>query len=222
MITRSRIFITAVVLCHLLLGSGIVTSQTPPADPAPPAAENNWTPTQKTSSGSPLSKAAGEREQEVTIRAVQQEKDGAIYHLRGQAEIHYRTYILRADQVTYNADTGDSELEGHVVLDGGSYDEHVEASHGTYNVRTETGTFYSVIGTVGLRLRKSRYVLTTSNPFAFTGKIVEKHGPDHYLVRHGTVTTCDLPHPKWLFNAKRISVDVDGTAKIYKSDFRLM
>ena len=222
MITRSRIFITAVVLCHLLLGSGIVTSQTPPADPAPPAAENNWTPTQKTSSGSPLSKAAGEREQEVTIRAVQQEKDGAIYHLRGQAEIDYRTYILRADQITYNSDTGDSELEGHVVLDGGPYDEHVESSHGTYNVNSEVGTFYSVVGMVGFRIRNSRYVLTTPNPFTFTGKIVEKQGPDHYLVRHGTVTTCELPHPKWQFSAGRMSIDVDGTAKIYNSEFMLM
>ncbi len=165
---------------------------------------------------------ASQTEEEVTIRAVEQEKDGSIYHLRGRVEIHYRTYILYADQVTYNADTGDSELEGHVVLDGGPYDEHVEASHGTYNVRTETGTFHSVIGTVGLRMRTSRYVLTTSNPFAFTGKIVEKHGPDHYLVRQGSVTTCELPRPKWQFNAKRISVDVDGSAKIYNSDFRLM
>ena len=165
---------------------------------------------------------ATQTEEEVTIRALQQEKDGPVYHLRGRVEIHYRTYILSADQVTYNADTGDSELEGHVVLDGGPYDEHVEASHGIYNVRTETGTFHSVIGTVGLRMRTSRYVLTSSNPFAFTGKIVEKHGPDHYLVRQGSVTTCELPRPKWQFNAKRISVDVDGSAKIYNSDFRLM
>ena len=196
MIIRSRIFITAALVCHLLLALGIVTSQTLPP--------------------------AGQTEEEVTIRAVQQEKDGSIYHLRGEVEIHYRTYTLYADQITYNADTGDSELEGHVALDGGPYDEHVEASHGTYNIRTEAGTFYSVVGTVGLRLRKSRYVLTTSNPFAFTGKIVEKHGPDHYLVRQGTVTTCELPRPKWQFDAGRISVDVDGTAKIYNSDFRLM
>jgi LPS-assembly protein len=173
-------------------------------------------------SAAPATGPTSQTAEEVTIRAVQQEKDGSIYHLRGVVEIRYRAYILHADQVTYNADTGDSELEGHVVLDGGPYDEHVEASHGTYNVRTETGTFYSVIGTVGLRLRKSRYVLTTSNPFAFTGKIVEKHGPNHYLVRQGSVTTCELPRPKWQFNAGRISVDVDGTAKIYNSDFRLM
>ena len=214
MIIRSRIFITAALVCHLLLAPGIVTSQTLPpaaATVSPPANAPASTPV-----------TASQTEEAVTIRAVEQEKDGSIYHLRGRVEIHYRTYILYADQVTYNADTSASELDGHVVLDGGPYDEHVEASHGTYNVRTETGTFYSVIGTVGFRMRTSRYVLTTSNPFAFTGKIVEKNGPDHYLVRQGSVTTCELPHPKWQFNAKRISVDVDGSAKIYNSDFRLM
>jgi LPS-assembly protein len=217
MITRSRIFITAALVCHLLLASEVVTSQTPP-----PAAATVAAPDVAGSSATDLPSApAGKTEEEVTIRALQQEKDGSIYHLRGAAEVHYRNYILHADEITYNTDTGDSEPEGHVVLDGGPYDEHIEASHGTYNIRTQVGTFYSVIGTVGLRMTKSRYTLTTSNPFAFTGKIVEKHGPDHYLVRQGTVTTCELPHPKWLFDAKRIRVDVDSTAKIYYSDFRL-
>ena len=217
---RSRIFITTAWVCHLLLASGIVTSQTLPSAAATVAAPDS----PSTTAAAPAAASAGltQTEEEVTIWAVQQEKDGSIYHLRGEVEIHYRTYILRADQVIYDADTGASELEGHVVLDGGPYDEHVEASHGTYNVRTETGTFYSVVGTIGLRMRRSRYVLTTSNPFAFTGKIVEKHGPDRYLVRQGSVTTCELPHPKWQFYARRISVEVDGSAKIYHSDFRLM
>ncbi|MFZ0799655.1 MAG: LPS assembly protein LptD [Terriglobales bacterium] len=213
MITRSRIFITAALVCHLLLAPGIVTSQTLPAADTVSVSEQ--------AAALPAAPAR-QTEEEVTIRAVHQEKDGSIYHLKGEVEIHYRTYILHADQTTYDADTGDSELEGHVVLDGGPYNEHVEASHGTYNIRTQVGTFYSVIGTVGFRVGKSRYMLTTSNPFAFTGKIVEKHGPDHYLVRQGTVTTCEMPHPKWLFSGRRIAVDVDSTAKIYRSDFQLM
>ena len=67
---RYRIFITAVFLCHLLLIPALVTSQTP--SPA----------TLSTSASSGLS------EEEVTIRAVQQEKDGPLFKLRGQAEIH--------------------------------------------------------------------------------------------------------------------------------------
>ncbi len=218
MIARYRIFITAAALCHLLLAAPIVTSQTPP-----PATATVFAPAiAAASSIATTAPQAFQTQEEITIRAVQQEKDGSIYHLRGAVEIHYRSYILSADQITYNSDSGDSELEGHVVLDGGPNDEHVEASRGTYNIRTEVGTFHSVIGTVGLRLRKSRYILTTTNPFAFTGKIVEKQGLDHYLVRQGTVTTCELPRPKWQFNAGRISVDVDASAKIYNSSFQLM
>jgi LPS-assembly protein len=218
MITRSRIFITTAWVCHLLLAPVIVTSQTLPPAATPVSAPESAAATAPNLPTAP----AGQTEEPVTMRAVQQEKDGSVYHLRGAAEIDYRTYILHADQITYNADTGDSELESHVVLDGGPYDEHIVASHGTYNIRTQIGTFYSAIGTVGFRMRYSRYTLTTSNPFAFAGKIVEKHGPNHYLVRYGTVTTCDLPRPKWLFSGGRIVVDVDGTAKIYNSDFRLM
>jgi LPS-assembly protein len=203
MIIRTRIFITAAIVCHLLLASRVVTSQTPPP------------------SALPAAPAPSADEEEVTIRAVQQEKDGPLFKLRGEVEIRYRSYILYADEVTYNSASGDTDLEGHVVLDGGPYDEHVEASHGTYNIRTETGTLYSVIGTAGFRVRRSRYVLTSSSPFAFTGKVVEKHGPAHYLVRQGTVTTCQLPHPKWQFNSGRITVDVDGSAHIYNSNFRL-
>jgi LPS-assembly protein len=208
MMTRSRIIITAAMVCHLLLASSIVTSQTLPPD----GATVRSFPTAPTS----------QMKEDVTIRATEQEKDGSVYHLRGKVEIEYRTYILQADQITYDSDTGDSVLEGHVVLDGGPYDEHIEASHGTYNIQTEVGTFYDVNGTLGFKGRRSRYVLTSSNPFAFTGRIVEKHGPGHYLVRHGTVTTCQLPHPKWQFRAHEVQVDVDSTAKIYNSNFRLM
>src|SRR5271155_4776343 len=104
MTTRSRIITTAALLCHLLLAAPLVTSQTPPlAD-----------------GGNPMPSAAGSQvEEEATIRAVEQEKTGVIYHLRGKAEIDYRSYILRADEITYNSDTGASDLQGHVVLDGG-------------------------------------------------------------------------------------------------------
>jgi LPS-assembly protein len=161
------------------------------------------------------------REEDVTIRALQQEKDGVIFKLRGQAEIHYGTYILYADSVDYNSDTGDATAVGHVVLDGGPNDEHVEATQGTYNIRAETGRFEHVVGTTGMRLRGKRLILTSPNPFAFTGKVVEKTGPDHYLVYDGTITTCELPKPKWEFNAHKIVVEVGGNASIYRSTFRI-
>ena len=77
------------------------------------------------------------------------------------------------------------------------------------------------VGTTGMRLRGKRMILTTENPFAFTGGVVEKTGPDHYVVYDGTITTCELPRPKWEFNAHKIVVEVGGNATIYHSTFRI-
>ena len=102
MIFRYRIIITALSLCHLLLAAAIVTSQTPPP---------------KSVSAAPSAPSSSLTQEEVTIRAVQQERDGTVYKLRGQAEIHYRNYVLYADEITYNSASGDASVEGHVVLD---------------------------------------------------------------------------------------------------------
>ena len=61
-------------------------------------------------------------------------------------EIDYRDHVPRADRITYNSETGEVQAEGHVRLTGGVNDETIEASHGSYNIRTQTGTFYDVSG----------------------------------------------------------------------------
>ena len=204
---RIRILITAAFVCHLLVAPTLVTSQL--LAPAKPKEE------EKTTSNCPL------RRNEDGVCALQQEKDGSVYKLREQAEIHYGGYILRADEVTYNSETGEVTAEGHVVADGGGNDEHLLASRATYNVKAETGRFENVAGAIGVQLKQSKFVLTSSAPFAFTGKVVEKTSPDHYVVYGGTVTTCDLPKPKWQFNARKVVVDVGADAKIYHSTFRI-
>ena len=205
MTSRTRFLITAAFVCHLILAPSLVTSQL--LSPGTVAAQ------------SPPNPPSASKEDEVTIIATTQEKIGSIYKLHGKAEIRYGVYVLRAEEITYTADTGDSTADGHVVLEGGPNDEHIQASHGTYNVRNESGHFENVTGSIGVRMRGTRLALTSSNPFFFTGKVVEKTGPDHYIVYDGTVTTCELPRPRWQFNANEVVVNVGGTAKIYHSTF---
>ena len=208
MISRIRLIITAALLCHQVLAARVVTSQLRSDASVKQAA--------------PTAPADGsQREEEVRIQAIQQEKDGAVFKLSGDAHIHYGEYDLYANEITYDSATGEITLEGHVVLDGSANDEHIEASHGTYNLHTESGRFYSVIGTIGVKVRGQSVVFTSSSPFAFTGKLVEKTGPDHYVVNDGSVTTCELPKPEWTFNAHKISVDVGGNAQVYRSSFRI-
>jgi len=224
MTSRTRFLITALFLCHQLLAAGLVTSGLR-SDSAAKAATQTQSKEQETpesaSSAACSAQAAQQSNDSATICAEQQEKDGDLYKLRGNVEIHYRTYILRADEVTYNGDSGEATATGHFTIDGGPNDDHIKASHGNYNLTAETGRFYDVTATTGLQFQQNRVVLTSTAPFAFTGKVVEKTSPDHYMVYDGTITTCELPHPNWKFDAHKIVVDVGGNATIYHSSFLL-
>jgi LPS-assembly protein len=211
MISRTRFLITVAFVCHLLLAPHLVTSQLRSAS----------TGTSSASIQPLLSDPAVSREEDVRIQAITQEKDGPVYKLRGHVEVRYETYSLYADEMTYNSDTGESSGEGHLVLDGGPNDEHIVASHGSYNFHAESGKFYDVIGTIGVKLIGGKTVLTSSSPFAFTGKVVEKTGPDHFIVYDGSVTTCELPKPKWKFESHKVDVEVGGNAQVYRSSFKI-
>jgi len=220
MTLRNRFLITAASLCHLLLGARLVTSQLPPAQTTPASAQKKAA----TIPQSPCARAAEaqkETQNAYTICALQQEQEGAVYKLHGAVEIYYGSYVLKADDATYNSDTREATATGHFALDGGPNDDHIRASHGTYNFDLETGRFYDATGTTGMRLRGNKLILTSTSPFAFTGGRVEKTSPDHYLVYDGSITTCEVPHPMWKFGARQISVEVGGNAQIYRSAFVL-
>src|SRR5438067_8514653 len=104
--TRTRLLITAGFVCPPLSPPFLVTSQ------LLSSSESNASP-------APPSAPSAIRSEDVTIRAIEQEKDGPIFHLRGKVEIHYATYVLYADPADYDSDTGDATAEGHFVLDGG-------------------------------------------------------------------------------------------------------
>lgn len=203
---RTRWIITMAVLCHQLVVPRLVTSQLPPA----PSAET-----------SVFQPSASRTATAATIRAEHQEEENGIYKLRGNVEIDYGTYIITGDEATYDTNSGDIHAEGHLVVDGGPNDEHIEATRGDYNVQSEKGRFEHVIGSIGLQVRRNRAILTSSSPFFFSGKLVEKAGPDHYIVTDGKVTTCELPRPKWQFYSHKVDVEVAGNAKIYHTDFRI-
>ena len=200
----SRILIRVALVWNLLLVPPLVRGQEGAQGAAPEASDLQ---------------TAGE---DVLIRAVYLEKNGHLDKLRERAEIHYRDWVLYADEVTFDEDTSLAEAEGHVVLDGGTNDEHVTATHATYNLKTEAGKFVNVTGTTGFKLHGRRIALISPTPFAFTGKLVEKLGPGRYVVHQGTVTSCEMPHPNWEFSAGRVTVEVGRYATLYNSTFRIV
>jgi LPS-assembly protein len=213
--SRLQLVITAVVLCHLFRGVPLVISQALPDDQsdqktAPVSGQSSSQVQFSATEGEPL-----------TISAIHQEQQGNLVTLQGSAEIHFRGYILRADTITYDKPSGNATAEGNVTLDGGPHDVHITASHGTYNVRTRMGTFYDAKGTTGAHFRGINVTLTSTSPVAFTGKIIEKAGESEYVIHHGTVTSCELPHPKWTFSGAKIIVEIGNVAHIYHTIFWL-
>jgi LPS-assembly protein len=222
-----------------------VTNQEPPSKPA--SAKDVLPDLSTIPRATPLPpEKAPER---AVLESDTQSRHGDIYMLAGDVQITYRGHVLRADNVTYNDATGEATAEGHVDLSGGGNDEHISASHGTYNVRTQTGRFYDVTGSIGLHegslaadaaprtvpqtnagITQNATVAApishapgyaTDNPFLFEGKLVVKNGPQDYVVYNGSVTSCMLPHPDWQLFAGKITLN--GTqAKASNSTFRLV
>jgi len=168
-----------------------------------------------------------------------QTKQDDTYILTGDVEIDYRDHVLRADRISYNTDTGDVLADGHVHLTGGGNDESIEASHGTYNIKSQTGRFYDVTGSVQVRdltdasnaprvntnvigiSSVPRQSYLNSNPFLFRGRMVVKTGPQDYIVYDGSVTSCLMPNPDWLLLGRRFDLS-DGKARAVASTFKLM
>lgn len=160
-----------------------------------------------------------------------QAESGGVYTLDGEVVIQYSGRELETDHATYDSNTGEVTLSGHVVLTETENDVRIEASHGSFNLHTETGEFYDVTGSMGMRRKpvptatltdqqqQRRY--TNENPFLFTGMKVVKTGPRNYRIYNGTVTSCQLPRPDWLLSAGEFGMD-DTKAHASKSVFHLM
>ncbi|PYX98068.1 MAG: hypothetical protein DMG63_12880 [Acidobacteria bacterium] len=227
---RRNVFVnTALAVCQVLLLVPFMRSDSLAASGSPAGARNATDPqsTQTHPQAQPpeaKGRAAATlkyRDELVYIVADQFEQSGTTYMLHGDAQIDFRDYVLYADEISYNSNSGEATATGHVKLQGGEYNVHMEASRAEYNIPDATGKFYDVHGTTGLKLGSRRAILTSSNPFTFSGKVVDKVGPNRFVVHHGSVTSCELPHPKWTFTAERINFDIGGLAKLHHSTFRL-
>src|SRR5215471_13056314 len=184
--SQLKLVITTWVVCHLVLGAVPVTSQAlpvpaqesarevqdqgatpchailtaPPSMPGPSGA--------KPANHATIPKIADSQEEPIDITARECEKAGDIYTLRGAVEIKFETWVFRGDHVTYDSTSGNAKVTGNATLDGGPRDMHIAASHGDYNIRSQTGKLYDVTGTTGARFRGSNVTLTSSTPIAFT------------------------------------------------------
>jgi LPS-assembly protein len=144
----------------------------------------------------------------VTLEADTEAYAGDLLTGEGHVVIHYEDYVVSADHATYDRATGDVSARGHLHLNGGPDDAHIEADHGTMNVHAQTGHFYNVDGTLGLHLSKeASSPRDGSDAFVFKGRELFQDGPHTYRVLDGWVTSCQLPRPDWMWSAGKFTLN---------------
>lgn len=150
-----------------------------------------------------------------------QTKTGSRYTLDRDVVITYQDRRIEADHIDYDSETGDLNANGHLKVTGGQNHEVINASHGSMNIKSQTGRFYDVTGSVGLHTANKVTIYDNGQPFLFEGKIVVKTGPQDYDIYQGSVTSCQLPRPDWQLFAGKFSV-AKGRATARNSVFRVM
>ena len=202
-------------------GAQQVTSEAPPPAGSPVSLPDGPSGAGGSAARYPVAEVLPETEKTtaVSIESATQSRVGSKYILDGDVVIHYGDRTVQADHMEYDTETGELTGNGHLKVMGGRNNEMIMASHGTLNTKLQTGRFYDVSGSVGLKQASgNRMMYANANPFLFTGKVVVKTGPQEYEVHEGSVTSCQLPHPDWLLTSKLFTVDEEkavGTNSVF-------
>ncbi|CAN5603165.1 hypothetical protein BH10ACI4_BH10ACI4_21420 [soil metagenome] len=213
------ITITLVAVIHPQVGAQGVTTKTPPSISLPEGPDTGTSTPQY-----PFAEVLpgpDDTAQVVLESSGPQSRLGSKFILDQDVVITYGDRKVSADHIEYDTETGELTATGHLKATGGKNNEMISASRGNLNVKTQTGRFYDVTGSVGLKPAGKRMIYANGNPFLFTGRMVVKTGPQEYEIYGGSVTSCQLPHPDWLLYAEKFTVDGEK-ARATNSVFKLL
>lgn len=143
--------------------------------------------------------------EEAKIHGDQEESDGKVLHLRGNALVETADSLLTADEIDYDQATHEAVARGKVHYESFSHGEKLNCDRAEYNTDSKTGKFYNVNGTSPARVEARKGLLTTQNPFYFSGEWAEKT-EDRYLLHDGFLTDCLIPAPWWRLKGKTFDI----------------
>jgi len=128
------------------------------------------------------------------------------YRAEGHVKITFQDMIATGDEAQYDMDTREGFIVGHVRFS--QKDQWLTCSRAEFNFNSQTGVFYNASG-------------YTDRQFSIKGHTILKTGPDTYRVEDSFVTSCQEKRPKWVFQASRMDIRVDHTARLHNTVFRI-
>lgn len=128
---------------------------------------------------------------EVTADQLEYEADAKLLTGRGNVVVRYGFDELRADYISVRTDTQDAHARGNVVFTrGGSVWRGEEIR---YNFKTQQGDFGEF--------------KAYTDPYYITAKESKRSGPDTFILRNATITTCDGPNPEYVIRAREARIE---------------
>lgn len=124
----------------------------------------------------------------------------------GEVEVTYQEVQMNASRVVYDSETGDALLEGPVELRRGM--QWLKGSRAELNLHTDTGVVHDAEG------------FTDAELFINTPRLL-KTGPGTYRAEKGFFTACDEAVPKWSFTVSSAQIQVESTARLTHTFFRV-
>ncbi len=145
----------------------------------------------------------------VNIKAVHMDYDRKNGYLTAKenVEITQLNRTLTSEYIRINLLTKDTEARGNVVLVQGGDTIYCDS----FNINLDSQIGY---------MHTAKIIITQEN-LNIQGREIAKLGPDKYMVKDGTITTCDGENPAWRIDAENIDVTIEGYARIRNSMFRI-
>ncbi|MCK9273704.1 MAG: LPS assembly protein LptD [Syntrophales bacterium] len=135
------------------------------------------------------------------------DRESETYKAEGDVNISFEGGFLKADQVSFDRRSQEAQAEGNVVF---KYDmDVIEGERGQFNVGQKTGAV------------KNGKLFIEKNHLYLKGNKIEKTGIATYLLKEGSVTTCDGESPDWKITAEKIEVTIDGYGTINQGFFKV-
>ncbi len=159
-------------------------------------------------------------EDEIWYGGIHEDSNGEWRYLKRDAKVQTSEMSISADQIDFNSDTDWAYARGHVRLEHYKTGDIVNAEKGEFNIRTDEGKFYGVTGTAPAKIMSNPAVLSTTNPFYFEAKWVDRI-KNRYILHHGFITDCKIPKPWWVFEAPTFDIVPGDRALARSAIFKL-
>ena len=143
----------------------------------------------------------------VTLISDRQEQiSDSRFRAEGHVVIAFRDIVITGETAEYDKNTGEASLTGQIRFS--QKDLWLVCSRAELNTISETGVLYDASG-------------YADREFFVSGRTIYKTGPQTYRVEDGTATSCRDKLPKWSFAASKTNLQVDRTARMRHTIFKI-